>query len=49
MSDNTYQNPTSLEPASVALKLPIKSTGLFSRKGGEGIAANPEGRRCRFQ
>jgi peptidyl-prolyl cis-trans isomerase D len=40
MSDNTYQNPTSLEPASVALKLPIKTTGLFSRKGGEGIAAN---------
>jgi peptidyl-prolyl cis-trans isomerase D len=42
MSDNTYQNPTSLEPASVALKLPIKSTALFSRKGGEGIAANPK-------
>ena len=42
MSDNTYQNPTSLEPASVALNLPIKSTGLFSRKGGEGIAANPK-------
>ncbi|MEP7185480.1 MAG: SurA N-terminal domain-containing protein [Rhodanobacter sp.] len=42
MSDSTYQNPTSLEPASVALKLPIKSTGLFSRKGGQGIAANPK-------
>lgn len=42
MSDNTYQNPTSLEPASVALKLPIKSTALFSRKGGEGVAANPK-------
>ena len=42
MSDNTYQNPTSLEPASVALNLPIKSTALFSRKGGEGIAANPK-------
>lgn len=42
MSDNTYQNPTSLEQASVALKLPIKSTGLFSRKGGKGIAANPK-------
>jgi peptidyl-prolyl cis-trans isomerase D len=42
MSDNTYQNPSSLEPASVALNLPIKSTPLFSRKGGEGIAANPK-------
>lgn len=42
MSDNTYQNPTSLEPASVALKLPIKTTALFTRKGGEGVAANPK-------
>ncbi|WEN13551.1 SurA N-terminal domain-containing protein [Rhodanobacter sp. AS-Z3] len=42
MSDNTYQNPTSLEPASDALKLPIKKTALFSRTGGEGVAANPK-------
>lgn len=42
MSDNTYQNPSSLEPASVALDLPVKSTGLFGRKGGEGVAANPK-------
>jgi peptidyl-prolyl cis-trans isomerase D len=42
MSDNTYQNPTSLEPASVALKLPIKTTALFSRQGGEGVTANPK-------
>lgn len=42
MSDSTYQNPTSLEPASVALKLPIKTTPLFSREGGEGVAANPK-------
>ncbi len=40
MSDNTYQNPSSLEPAATALELPIKTTGLFSRKGGEGITAN---------
>ncbi len=40
MSDNTYQNPSSLEPASVALNLPIKTTALFSRKGGEGLLAN---------
>ncbi|OOG49028.1 SurA N-terminal domain-containing protein [Rhodanobacter sp. C01] len=42
MSDNTYQNPSSLEPAAQALNLPIKSTELFSRKGGEGMAANPK-------
>ena len=42
MSDNTYQNPTSLEPASVALKLPIKTTALFTHTGGEGITANPK-------
>ena len=42
MSDSTYQNPTSLEPAAQALNLPIKDTALFSRKGGEGVAANPK-------
>jgi peptidyl-prolyl cis-trans isomerase D len=42
MSDNTYQNPSSLEPAAQKLNLPIKSTPLFSRKGGEGLAANPK-------
>jgi len=42
LSDNTYQNPSSLEPAAQALALPIKTTALFSRKGGEGIAANPK-------
>jgi peptidyl-prolyl cis-trans isomerase D len=42
MSDSTYQNPTSLEPAAQALNLPIKDTALFSRKGGEGLAANPK-------
>ncbi|MEW9623188.1 SurA N-terminal domain-containing protein [Rhodanobacter geophilus] len=42
LSDNTYQNPSSLEPAAQALGLPIKTTPLFSRSGGEGIAANPK-------
>ncbi len=40
MSDETYQNPSSLEPAATALDLPIKTTALFSREGGEGLAAN---------
>jgi peptidyl-prolyl cis-trans isomerase D len=42
LSDQTYQNPSTLEPAAAALGLPIKSTVLFSRKGGEGLAANPK-------
>ena len=42
MSDSTYQNPTSLDPAAAALDLPIKSTELFSRKGGADLAANPK-------
>jgi peptidyl-prolyl cis-trans isomerase D len=40
LSDNTYQNPSSLEPAAAALGLPIRKTPLFSRKGGDGLAAN---------
>ncbi|MFC5526292.1 SurA N-terminal domain-containing protein [Rhodanobacter ginsengisoli] len=42
MADNTYQNPASLEPASTALGLPIKSTPLFSREDGQGLTANPK-------
>ena len=41
LADQTYQNPASLEPAAQALKLPVQSTGLFSRKGGSGLTANP--------
>jgi peptidyl-prolyl cis-trans isomerase D len=40
LSDNTYQNPSSLEPAATALGMPIKETALFPRKGGAGITAN---------
>ncbi len=42
LTDQTYQNPSSLEPASQALNLPIQTSAPFSRKGGEGIAANPK-------
>lgn len=42
LADKTYQNPTSLEPAAQELGLPIKSTGLFTRDGGTGIAADPK-------
>lgn len=40
--DQTSQNPVSLDAAAKALNLPIKTTGLFTRQGGEGIAANPK-------
>lgn len=43
LSDNTYQNPSSLEPAAAALSLPIKTTALFSRKGGsDPLSSNPK-------
>ena len=43
LSDNTYQNPSSLEPAAAALGLPIKTTALFSRKGGsDALSSNPK-------
>jgi len=43
LSDNTYQNPSSLEPAAAALGLPIKTTVLFSRKGGsDALSSNPK-------
>ncbi|WP_458072183.1 SurA N-terminal domain-containing protein [Rhodanobacter sp. BL-MT-08] len=43
LSDNTYQNPSSLEPAATALNLPIKTTALFSRKGGsDPLTSNPK-------
>ncbi|MHA6203832.1 SurA N-terminal domain-containing protein [Dyella soli] len=42
LTDQTYQNPSSLEPAAQVLNLPIQATGLFSRKGGEGITADPK-------
>ncbi len=42
MADQTYSNPSSLEPASVALGLPITTTPLFSRTNGQGLTANPK-------
>lgn len=42
LTDKTYQSPASLEPAAQELGLTIKSTELFSRAGGAGIAADPK-------
>ena len=48
LSDSAYQNPSSLEPAAQALGLSVKTTALFSRQGGEGIAANPKVTKAAF-
>lgn len=42
LRDDTYQSPSSLEPAASALGLPIQTTGLFSRTNGKGLTANPK-------
>jgi peptidyl-prolyl cis-trans isomerase D len=41
LTDAIYQDPTSLAPAAKALGLSVQKTGLFTRAGGQGIAANP--------
>jgi len=41
LTDITYQDPSSLEPAAKELGLVVQKTALFPRTGGEGIAANP--------
>ena len=49
LADQTYQSPSSLEPASQALGLPVKSTGLFTREGDKsGIAADPKVAKAAF-
>lgn len=42
LTDLTYQDPASLEPAAEELGLEVQTTGLFQRTGGAGIAANPD-------
>ena len=42
LTDQTYQNPSTLETAAQSLNLPIKTTELFSRSGGQGLASNPK-------
>ncbi|MBU6249074.1 MAG: SurA N-terminal domain-containing protein [Xanthomonadaceae bacterium] len=42
LTDKTYQNPSSLDPAAQELGLKVKTTPLFSRAGGPGIAADPK-------
>jgi peptidyl-prolyl cis-trans isomerase D len=42
LTDLTYQDPSSLDPAAKALGLTVQTLPLFSRTGGPGIAANPD-------
>lgn len=44
LTDETYRDPTTLEPAAKTLKLPLKTTALFSRDdtAATGIASNPK-------
>lgn len=39
LANLAFEHPDSLEPAAKALGLAVQSTGFFSRKGGEGLAA----------
>ncbi len=41
LTDAIYQDPTSLDAAAKQLNLTVQKTGLFTRSGGDGIAANP--------
>jgi peptidyl-prolyl cis-trans isomerase D len=42
LTDLTYQDPSSLEPAAHELGLTVQKTEFFPREGGTGIAANPD-------
>jgi peptidyl-prolyl cis-trans isomerase D len=42
LTDLVYQDPSSLEPVAKALDLPLKTTALFDRRGGDGMLANPK-------
>ncbi|HEV7491758.1 MAG TPA: SurA N-terminal domain-containing protein [Rhodanobacteraceae bacterium] len=41
LTDLTYQDPSSLDSAAKELGLAVQKTDLFARRGGAGIAANP--------
>jgi len=44
----TFENPDNLTVAAEALHLPIRSTGLFTREQGSGIASHPKVRAAAF-
>ncbi len=42
LANLSYEHPDSLEPAAEQIGLPIKSSPLFDRQGGEGITSDPK-------
>lgn len=46
--DQVFQDPTALEPAAEAIGATVQRTGLFTRSGGDGIAADPRVVRAAF-
>jgi peptidyl-prolyl cis-trans isomerase D len=42
LTNLTYENPDSLEPAAHALGIEIRTSDLFGRSGGAGVAAEPK-------
>jgi peptidyl-prolyl cis-trans isomerase D len=48
LTEVSYQNPDSLQPAADALKLSIKKSALFTKDKGEGIAADEKIRSMAF-
>ncbi len=42
LANLTYEHPDTLETAASELDMQVKQTMMFSRQGGEGIAANPK-------
>ncbi len=48
LTDVSFENPTGLTAVSDAVGVPVKSTGLFTRGGGDGIAAEEAIRNAAF-
>lgn len=48
LTELSYENPDSLQAAAEALKLPVKTSSLFTRQKGEGVAADEKVRGAAF-
>lgn len=48
LTNAAYENPDSLAPVAKAVGLTIKTSGLFTRDGGDGIASDPKIRAAAF-
>lgn len=48
LTEQTFEQPDSLEPAARQLNLKVQATGLFTREAGEGLAAEEAVRKAAF-